>query len=206
MGLIGRLFGSKRQTKVELVCDRIWMTAEAKFAGLAQEAEVRSRCKTVAVLLVAHFPDVLAKLEEIAHARAWDAPCQAALASDLKPELAASLKLDESALLDVIVGERHPLPSVDDRLVEFAQELPCRCRFSHHLSLDDALLSVFAGEWVKSVLKQLGMKENSAVESQLVSRRIRQAQQEIEGRACGSLPAESAAAWLEMNYPELRRK
>ena len=133
-------------------------------------------------------------------------PCKAVSASNLNPSLADSLRVDESATIDIIVGERHPLPSVDDRLEEFADELPCRCRFSHHVSLDDAVLKVFAGDWVKNVLKQLGMTEDEAIESQMVSRRIRQAQQKIEGRAFGSLNAESAAEWLEKNCPDLLPK
>ena len=95
---------------------------------------------------------------------------------------------------------------MDDRLQEFADELPCRCRFSHHVSLEDAVMKVFAGDWVKNVLKQLGMSEDDAIESQMVSRRIRQVQQKIEGRAFGSLDAESAAEWLEKNCPELIQK
>ena len=84
--------------------------------------------------------------------------------------------------------------------------LPCRCRFSHHVSLEDAVMKIFAGDWVKNVLKQMGMKEDEAIESQMVSRRIRQAQQKIEGNAFGSCEAESAAAWLEKNCPELVKK
>nr|WP_143548214.1 hypothetical protein [Rhodopirellula sp. SM50] len=180
------------------------MTTDAKFAGLATEAGERSRSATVAILLVAHFPDVLARLEELSNHQTWSVPCMAVLASHLNADLATSLSLDESAMIDVIVGERHPLPSVDDRLEAFADELPCRCRFSHHLSLEDAVIEVFAGDWIKSVLTKLGMNEDEAIKSQMVSRRIRQKQQKIEGRAFGTVDAESAAAWLEKNCPELR--
>ena len=206
MGLFDFLFGSKKRTNVEVILDHIWMTTDAKFTGLAKEAEERSRSETVAILLVAHFPDVLARLEEVASQKVWDVPCKAVSAGNLNSGLAASLNLEESAIIDIIVGERHPLPSVDDRLEEFADELPCRCRFSHHVSLEDAVMKVFAGDWVKNVLKRLGVSEDEAIESQLVSRRIRQAQQKIEGRAFGSLDAESAAEWLEKNCPELIRK
>ena len=207
MGFFDALFGSnKKRTNVEVVPDHIWMTTDTKFVGLAKEAEERSRSETVAILLVAHFPDVLARLEELANQQTWDVPCKAVPASNLNMDLAASLNLDESAIIDVIVGERHPLPSVDDRLEEFADELPCRCRFSHHVSLEDAVMKIFAGDGVKNVLKQMGMKEDEAIESQKLSRRIRQAQQNIEGRALGSLDAESAAEWLEKNCPELGNK
>ena len=206
MGFFDALFGSKKRTNVEVVPDHIWVTTDAKFAGLAKEAGERSKSETVAILLVAHFPDVLARLEELASQQAWEVPCHAIPASNLNTDLAASLHLDESAIIDIIVGERHPLPSVDDRLEEFADELPCRCRFSHHVSLEDAVMKVFAGDWVKNVLKQMGMKEDEAIESQMVSRRIKQAQQKIEGRAYGSSDAESAARWLEKNCPELAKK
>lgn len=109
----------------------------------------------------------------------------------------------KSATIDVIVGERHPLPSVDDRLEEFADELPCRCRFSHHVSLEDPVMQIFAGEWVQDVLRKLGMSEDEAIESRMVSRRIRQAQLKIEGRTFGNLNAGSASEWLETNRPDL---
>lgn len=206
MGLIDALFGGKKRTNVEVVPDHIWMTTDAKFAGLAKEAEERSKSETVAILLVAHFSDVLARLEELANRRTWRVPVQAVAASNLNTDLAASLKLDESAVIDIIVGERHPLPSVDDGLEAFADHLPCRCRFSHHLSLDDAVMKIFGGDWVKNLLKQLGMKEDEAIESPMVSRRIRQAQQKIEGRAYGNFDADSAAHWLQKNCPELTKR
>lgn len=205
MGFFDALFGGKKRTNVEVVPDHIWMTTDAKFAGLAKEAEDRSKSETVAILLVAHFPDVLARLEELANKRDWSVPCKAVPASNLDTDLAASLNLSESAIIDIIVGERHPLPSVDDRLEEFADYLPCRCRFSHHVSLDDPVIEIFAGDWIKNVLKQLGMKEDEAIESQTVSRRIRKTQQKIEGRAYGNFDAESAAHWLKKNCPELAK-
>src|SRR5690606_32206653 len=145
------------------------------------------KSETVAILLVAHFPDVFSRLEEIAHQQTWDVPCEVVSATNLNPHLASGLNLDESAVIDVIVAERHPLPSVDDQLQEFADELPCRCRFSHHVSFDDAVMKAFAGDGVRDLLKQVGLKEDEAIESQMVSRRIRRAQKKIEKRTFGTL-------------------
>jgi len=64
-------------------------------------------------------------------------------------------------------------------------------------------MTVFAGKWVKNALIGLGMFENESIQSEMVSRRIRQAQKKIEGRAVGSFDAGSAAQWLEKNCPEL---
>lgn len=37
MGFFDSLFGSKKATNVEVTPQRIWMTTDAKFAGLARE-------------------------------------------------------------------------------------------------------------------------------------------------------------------------
>ena len=205
MGFFNSLFASKKPTNVEIAADRIWMTRDTKFVGLAREIAERSKSDTVAILLVAHFPDVLARLNELA-AKPASVPVMAVLASELSMGIAASLNLYESATIDLIVGERHLLPSVDERFEQFAGELPCRCRLSHHLSLDDPMMKIFAGDWIQNLLEKLGMKEDEAIESQMVARRIKQAQQKIEGRASGCSEAESAEGWLEKNCPELAKK
>ncbi|MDP6469278.1 MAG: preprotein translocase subunit SecA [Pirellulaceae bacterium] len=201
MGFFDSLFSSKDPTNVEVVPDKIWMTSDAKIAGLGKEVVERSKSESVAILLVAHFPDVLARLGDVAEKQVENVPVMAVLASDLSLDIASNLNLDESATIDIIVGERHLLPSVDERLEQFANELPCHCRLSHHLSLEDPMMREFGGDWVHHVLEQLGMTEDEAIESRMVSRRIKQAQQKIEGKASGSSKAESAAEWLEKNCP-----
>jgi hypothetical protein len=69
--------------------------------------------------------------------------------------------------------------------------------------LEDPLLKVFAGAWVQDVLRRLGMKEDQAIESRMVSCRIRSAQQKIEDGATGDVPAGSAEEWIEKNCPKL---
>lgn len=206
MGFFDFLFGGKRPTNVEVIPDHIWMTTDAKFVGLAKEVAERSNSEAVAILLVAHFPEVLARLNELASHQTSGVSVQAVLASNLATDLAADLNLGESATIDVIVGERHPLPSVDGRLQEFVDELPCRCRLSHHLSLEDPVMAIFADEWIQNLLGKLGMTEEEAIESEMVSRRIKQAQQKIERKAFGSSDAESAAEWLEKNCPDIGNK
>jgi len=48
------------------------------------------------------------------------------------------------------------------------------------LSLDDELMSIFAGPSVKKLMRYLGMEENVAIESPMVTRRIFQTQRNIE--------------------------
>jgi len=205
MSFFKSLFGSPTPTKVETVPDHIWMTANAKFTGIAKEVTERSKSETVAIFLVAHFPDVLAQLSEIDSRQTDGVPVMVVLASNLSTDIASNLNIAESEIMDLIVCERHLLPSVDDGLEQFAHKLPCRCRVSHHLSLEDPVLKLFAGEWVHNVLGQLGMKEHEAIESPLVSRQIRTAQRKSESHALGNKDADSAADWLEKNFPKPKK-
>jgi len=101
------------------------------------------------------------------------------------------------------VAERHPLLTVDDKLMQFAETMPCRCRLTHHLSLEDPLLTKFAGVWVARTLEALGMSEYEMIESNMVSRRIKAAQKKIQAQAIGNSGAGSAAEWMEKNLPKV---
>jgi preprotein translocase subunit SecA len=84
--------------------------------------------------------------------------------------------------LHIIGTERHESRRIDNQLRGRSgrQGDPGSSRF--YLSLEDDLMRIFAGEWVKSVLTRLGMKEGEAIESRMVSRRIEGAQKKVEER------------------------
>jgi preprotein translocase subunit SecA len=84
--------------------------------------------------------------------------------------------------LHIIGTERHESRRIDNQLRGRAgrQGDPGSSRF--FLSLEDDLMRKFAGEWVANVLTRLGMEENEAIESKMVSRRIEGAQKKVEER------------------------
>jgi preprotein translocase subunit SecA len=84
--------------------------------------------------------------------------------------------------LHVIGTERHEARRIDLQLMGRCgrQGDPGSSRF--YLSLDDDLMRIFAGEWVKNILSRLGMQEGEAIESRMVSRRIEAAQKKVEER------------------------
>jgi preprotein translocase subunit SecA len=82
-----------------------------------------------------------------------------------------------------IVGtERHESRRIDNQLRGRAgrQGDPGSSRF--YLSLEDDLMRIFAGDWVKNMLTRLGMEDGQAIESRMVSRRIEGAQKKVEER------------------------
>jgi preprotein translocase subunit SecA len=84
--------------------------------------------------------------------------------------------------LHIVGTERHEARRIDNQLRGRAgrQGDPGSGRF--YLSLEDDLMRIFAGEWVKSILSRLGMEEGQAIESRMVSRRIEAAQKKVEER------------------------
>jgi preprotein translocase subunit SecA len=82
--------------------------------------------------------------------------------------------------LHIVGSERHEARRIDNQLRGRAgrQGDPGSSRF--FLSLEDDLMRIFAGEWVRSLLEKLGMTEGQAIESRMVSRRISAAQKKVE--------------------------
>ncbi|NUQ61780.1 MAG: SEC-C domain-containing protein [Pirellulales bacterium] len=84
--------------------------------------------------------------------------------------------------LHILGTERHEARRIDLQLRGRCgrQGDPGSSRF--YLSLEDDLMRIFAGEWVKNILTRLGMEEGQAIESRMVSRRIEGAQKKVEER------------------------
>jgi hypothetical protein len=127
---------------VKVLDDRIWLTSAAKFAGIRREIAERRGSQVSVIVLIAHFPDVLAGLAHIADEAHAAIPIRVCLAKSLTTDLLAADRLDESATLLIIVGERHPAPTHDEAVVRFAEGLNCRCEIIFHLSLEDPLMQV----------------------------------------------------------------
>jgi preprotein translocase subunit SecA len=84
--------------------------------------------------------------------------------------------------LAVIGTERHESRRIDLQLRGRCgrQGDPGSSRF--YLSLEDDLMRIFGGEWVKGMMEKMGMGENEAIESRFVSKRISAAQKKVEER------------------------
>ncbi|MDX1943953.1 MAG: SEC-C metal-binding domain-containing protein [Pirellulaceae bacterium] len=93
---------------------------------------------------------------------------------------AEGVKVRNLGGLHVIGTERHDARRIDLQLRGRCgrQGDPGSSRF--YLSLDDDLMRIFAGPWVKTILESLGMKEGEKIESRMVSRRIEAAQKKRE--------------------------
>lgn len=84
--------------------------------------------------------------------------------------------------LHVIGTERHDSRRIDLQLRGRSgrQGDPGSSRF--YLSLEDDLMRIFAGDWVRNVLAWLGMQEGEAIEHSMVTKQIEKAQKKVEER------------------------
>lgn len=84
--------------------------------------------------------------------------------------------------LRIIATERHESRRIDNQLRGRSgrQGDPGSSRF--YLSLDDALMRIFAGDRVRAIMDRLKMPEGEAIEAGMVTRAIESAQRKVEGR------------------------
>jgi preprotein translocase subunit SecA len=91
------------------------------------------------------------------------------------------VRVVEAGGLHIIGTERHDSRRIDNQLRGRAgrQGDPGSSRF--YLSLDDDLMKRFASERVTKLMERLGLEDDVAIESGLVSRTIESAQSRVEG-------------------------
>jgi len=82
--------------------------------------------------------------------------------------------------LHIIGTERHESRRIDNQLRGRSgrQGDPGSSRF--YLSLEDNLMRIFASDWVQKAMQRMGMKDDEAIESGLVTRQIENAQRKVE--------------------------
>jgi preprotein translocase subunit SecA len=219
MGLWDWLTGKPNRVTTR---DRIWLTRTAKLRELCRELQEHVAVAQP-VIVLAHFPASLAEIRqvltgaEIPHnvrtarisARqispvangGSECLVQVGLVKQLQSDPSHNQDVDEPGLIHLLITERHFLRKYDELITDFAEALSSRSDVTFHLSLEDPLMTIFAGAWVKGVLQKMGMEESSAIQSSMIARRVRGAQASIAKRAEEVGDAESAEEWLRLNVP-----
>ena len=160
----------------------------------AREADIvaqagRAKMITIATNMAGRGTDIVLggnidkALDAVRHDESLDDAAKAQQIAALK----AQWKVDHEAItalggLRIIATERHESRRIDNQLRGRSgrQGDPGSSRF--YLSLDDALMRIFAGERVKAIMDRLKMPEGEAIEAGMVSRSIESAQRKVEAR------------------------
>ena len=152
-----------------------------------QEADIiaqagRPGAVTIATNMAGRGTDIVLGGNWKAEAEKLENPTEAQL-KKLKDEWEAlHQQVLDAGVLHIIGTERHESRRIDNQLRGRAgrQGDPGSSRF--YLSLDDALMRIFASEKMAGMMKRLGMEHGEAIEHPWVTRAIENAQRKVEGR------------------------
>ena len=119
----------------------------------------------------------------------WEA--ELAKINDPKPEKVEKIKKEwqenhdkvlAAGGLHIIGTERHESRRIDNQLRGRSGRQGDAGSSRFYLSLDDALMRIFASEKMGAMMKRLGMERGEAIEHPWVTRAIENAQRKVEGR------------------------
>lgn len=152
-----------------------------------QEADIvaqagKSGAVTIATNMAGRGTDIVLGGNMQAEIDKIDNPTEAQLAKIKEEWKARHDAVLEAGGLHIIGTERHESRRIDNQLRGRSgrQGDPGSSRF--YLSLDDALMRIFASEKMGNMMKRLGMERGEAIEHPWVTRAIENAQRKVEGR------------------------
>lgn len=160
----------------------------------AREAEIvaqagRSKMITIATNMAGRGTDIVLggslekAIEAVETDNTLDAAAQQHQIVDLRTQWSVEHeKVKALGGLRIIATERHESRRIDNQLRGRSgrQGDPGSSRF--YLSLDDALMRIFAGDRVKAIMDRLKMPDGEAIEAGIVTRSIESAQRKVEAR------------------------
>ena len=160
----------------------------------AREADIvaqagRAKMITIATNMAGRGTDIVlgGNIEKALHEAQSDESLDDNAKSAKVAAIKAQWKTDHDAItalggLRIIATERHESRRIDNQLRGRSgrQGDPGSSRF--YLSLDDALMRIFAGDRVKAIMERLKMPEGEAIEAGIVTRSIESAQRKVEAR------------------------
>jgi len=160
----------------------------------AREADIvaqagRAKMITIATNMAGRGTDIVlgGNMEKAIEAVQENAALDDAAKAQQIADIRAQWQKDHEAIkalggLRIIATERHESRRIDNQLRGRSgrQGDPGSSRF--YLSLDDALMRIFAGERVKAIMDRLKMPDGEAIEAGIVTRSIESAQRKVEAR------------------------
>ena len=160
----------------------------------AREADIvaqagRPKMITIATNMAGRGTDIVlgGNIEKAVEALEADASLDQATREARVAELRAQWQKDHELVkslggLRIIATERHESRRIDNQLRGRSGRQGDNGSSRFYLSLDDALMRIFAGDRVRAIMERLKMPEGEAIEAGIVTRSIESAQRKVEAR------------------------
>lgn len=97
----------------------------------------------------------------------------------------------------------YPLPSKENQLVERIQLSVPSAKIIFYSSLDEPAFKIFGGERLTSLLDKLGMKEDEAIEHEMVTRSMLRARERVQSNVRNEIPVQSEEEWYAKNVKSI---
>ena len=160
----------------------------------AREADIvaqagRPKMITIATNMAGRGTDIVlgGNIEKLVQAIEADSELDDATRAAKIAEMRAQWTQDHESVtavggLRIIATERHESRRIDNQLRGRSGRQGDQGSSRFYLSLDDALMRIFAGDRVKSIMDRLKMPDGEAIEAGIVTRSIESAQRKVEAR------------------------
>lgn len=153
-----------------------------------KEAEIIAQAGRAGTVTIA--TNMAGRGTDIVLGGSWQAEIEA-LGEGVTPEQIAAIKADWQVRHDAVLAagglhiigtERHESRRIDNQLRGRAGRQGDAGSSRFYLSMEDALMRIFASDRVTGMMKKLGMQEGEAIEHPWVTRAIENAQRKVETR------------------------
>jgi hypothetical protein len=105
--------------------------------------------------------------------------------------------------VNIIFTEHYPLYSKESQVLEHINQVSTGdVSITFYASLDDALMTLFGAERIRSLLKSMGMKEEESISHKMVSSAIKNAQEKLDKNVKVEVKAFSQEEWFQKNHIE----
>ena len=172
----------KRKKDSVKIIDKIWMTGSAKLKAIAEQKR-----KEPNTIIIFWFENSLREAE-------------------------SSLPQDSFPVTDLLMAREVHASQLENKKIVFAEHYPLSQK-EHELfaklnlsevqiwsALDEPLFKQFGSDKIVGMMKQLGMKEENAIEHNMISKAIQNAQEKINKKVLVDQLCTSQQEWMQRNW------
>jgi len=202
MGLFSFLKSSK-----PAYTDRVWRTADKALVGIVTDAMLAITRNQIPIVLC-FFEDEFEQITKFLTEKGVPAiPLKAYrtekqqgvvwyAAATAAPEYISALT---NQPVTILFYGHYPLPSKENDLLQKLQTGFPSASVVFYSSFDEPAFKLFGGERLTSLLDNMGMKEDEAIEHKLVSASMKRAREKVESMVKVESPATSEKEWFAKN-------
>lgn len=202
----------KKKPKMPEVSDKVWMSDKAKSMGFANDLKgfVAQQQK---VCIFYYFEDTLKQLTsnlrhyniELINLERSQSSSSVIAVPALEFEFSMRLQNNLKSFIEtghtvLVFAEHYPLLSKEKAVLEKLATLSdATLKTCFYVSLEEPLIKVFGSDNIIELMKKMGMKEDEALEHNMISSALNNAQKKMDTKVQNDSKADSAVEWFKRN-------